>query len=336
MTAAGSAEATTRSMSRTVDRQRRRLPAKSAATTSGSARSASTNRAACGSTTARRRRPAILAGRRGRPALDGPQDVRLGLLSHAREPAQAPFPGGLLQVAEVADARLLPDEPGLLGPHAREAHHRQQPLGVALAQPGEEGDVAGGHVLEDLRLDGLADPRQPPQLALQRHLGDRDRVVAEERGRLLVGEDAVGGLPVQGQVVGDGLKDLRQFCVGGRAVPAQSGSEPLLSARAPATVVCAAALGPAAGSMRKQVWMRGLRAKSGGMVCLVMSATANSSAIAGSSLKRRKLVEKRRMPSGESSAAAERMSQAWSRWMSRVPSMLLELEKVGASRKMRS
>ena len=106
--------------------------------------------------------------------------------------------------------------------------------------------------------------------------------------------------------------------------------------RAPAAVR-GAALGGAAGSMRKQVWIRGLRAKSGGWSCRVMSVTPNSSAIARVELE---LAEVRGEQQDARRATATppriRTSQGWSRWMSRVPSMLLEFEKVGASRNIRS
>src|SRR5690554_4329779 len=88
--------------------------------------------------------------------------------------------------------------------------------------------------------------------------------------------------------------------------------------------------------IRQLRWIRGLRWKSLSRVWAEMSSTLYFSSSAGSSLKRRKLLEKYSTPPGASRAMAMSSSCTWSRCTSNTSSMRLELEKVGGSMKIRS
>src|SRR5690554_3660265 len=82
--------------------------------------------------------------------------------------------------------------------------------------------------------------------------------------------------------------------------------------------------------------IRGLRWKSLSRVWAEISSTWYFSSSAGSSLKRRKLLEKYSTPPGARRAMAMSSSCTWSRCTSNTSSMRLELEKVGGSMKIRS
>jgi hypothetical protein len=112
----------------------------------------------------------------------------------------------------------LPDKPGLRGPHPGQPHHFEQVLGVPLAQLLQKGYLAGRQVLEHLTLNGRAYPRKLAQRPTLGYLGDGHRVLAERGPRLLVGEDAVGGLAFERQVVGDGVEQAGELAVGGQSV----------------------------------------------------------------------------------------------------------------------
>ena len=125
----------------------------------GRARSASTNRAAWGSTTARSRRPLSC------PAATA---VQVSMARRMFASVFSPMPGSprsrpsraaFSRSRRSATPACSHTSRGLLGPHPGQAHDRQQPFRVALAQLGEELDVPGGHVLQHLLLDGLAHAR---------------------------------------------------------------------------------------------------------------------------------------------------------------------------------
>src|SRR5690606_16416398 len=90
-------------------------------------------------------------------------------------------------------------------------------------------------------------------------------------------------------------------------------------------------------AVRRQArWMRGLRAKSGGMVSGPMSSQrANPATAASSRRKRRKLLEKYSTPPGASRATAARSSPTCAACTSKSPARL-ELEEVGGSQNTRS
>src|SRR3546814_369445 len=97
------------------------------------------------------------------------------------------------------------------------------------------------------------------------------------------------------------------------------------------------AVAPTYGACRRQAWwILGLRAKSCGMVCALMSSqSANSATASASSRKRRKLFEKYTAPPCASRATAARSRRTCSRWTSKS-SARAELENVGGSQKIRS
>ncbi len=111
-------------------------------------------------------------GSLGHPGLDGVEDLRLGLLSHAGDLADAALPAGALERPDVYDTRRFPQQPGLLGSHPGQVHDGEQSFRIALAEALEKRDLPAGHEFEDFRLDGLPHTGQFAQFTARSHVGD--------------------------------------------------------------------------------------------------------------------------------------------------------------------
>ena len=78
---------------------------------------------------------------------------------------------------------------------------------------GQRPDLALVDDLDDLALDRLADPGQLLGLALERELGDEARLLPDERRGPPVGKQAVSGLALELEDVGEQLELLRHVGV---------------------------------------------------------------------------------------------------------------------------
>jgi hypothetical protein len=78
---------------------------------------------------------------------------------------------------------------------------------------GQRPDLALVDDLDDLAFDRLADPGELLGLALERELGDEARLLPDERRGSPVGEQAVGGLALELEDVGEQLELLRDVGV---------------------------------------------------------------------------------------------------------------------------
>jgi hypothetical protein len=106
---------------------------------------------------------------------------------HLGEPALL---GRRTKIVRRLHPELHPELARSLRAEAGNVHDVHEPGRKLVAQLGERGQVAGLRVLDDLPLDGGADPRESGRLLVERQLGDRNRGLADPRRSPAVGAQA--------------------------------------------------------------------------------------------------------------------------------------------------
>ena len=219
--------AATMSMSCTLSRPRRRLPATSTRAPGTASRRSRAISSATGSALSDGDALLVVGLGLGVPGELG-RDARLGRgaeAGHVAHPAVGDRDG---DVVDRGDAQLPPERRRPLGPDAVEARDLGQADRDAVAQLGQRGDVAGLDELDDLRLEGRADVGQVDGAAAHRHLRHRGVGRADARRRAPVGEHPVAHRALELEQVADQPQPVRHLAVGWQLVghPESLGTRP--------------------------------------------------------------------------------------------------------------
>ena len=203
-----SAAATTRSMSPTVERMRRRLPAASAFSTPGIPQEGEHT---LGERPGLAERDAVgAAGKR----FDPEEQAGFGFLTHAGEAPQLSGAGGGFQLGQRGDVELLPEQGDLLGTQVGHLEQVDQGGRNFSFEPLEEVKPTGGEELVDLLGDRFADAGDLGEAAFFPVFDRFSAEVGQAVGGLAVGEDLVDDFALDLEQVGDLREDLGELEVG--------------------------------------------------------------------------------------------------------------------------